>query len=195
MRTAFHNSHASRPRAGITTPTGHRSRPVVKYIERHISAFESASHTYAIVPAHNYTMHVLNLTDPNRIISTSSITEKDNDFLRLAGWADTFELDNRPYAAVRTYAGMTVLNLTDPQNTVPVGSILNGDGYWIPVDQSMDAIEARLPMIAHDNGFWLYGAGLRLNGVDNIAIFELDGRYYAAVSSYTNIQVLDLTDP
>lgn len=138
---------------------------------------------------------MLNLTDPNRIISTSNITENDNRFLRYAGWADTFEMDDRPYAAVRTYSGMKVLNLTDPQNTVLVGSIPHGDGYWIPVDQSMDAIEARLPMIVHDNSFWLYGAGLWLNGVDNIAIFELDGRYYAAVSSYTNIQVLNLTDP
>lgn len=164
------------------------------YHSRQIAAFESAGRTYAIAPAHDG-VHVLNLTDPARIVSTGHTTDNDNLFLQYAGLATAFESDDRPYAAISTYSGMKVLNLTDPQNIVLAGSIAGGDGYWLTVDQLTDAIDAGLPVIFHGGGFWLNGGGFRLNGADNIAAFESGGRSYAAVSTYTNIQVLDLTYP
>ena len=164
------------------------------YHSSQIATFESAGRTYAIAPSNDY-VRVLNLTDPNRIISTGYITDNDNLFLKYAGLTTTFESAGRSYAAVSTYSGMKVMDLTDPQNIVLAGSIAYGDGRWLNDDQGMDAIEAGFPVISHGNGFWLYGAGFWLNGADNIATFELDGRSYAAVSTYWNIQVLDLTDP
>ena len=37
LLTAFHNSCASRPRAGIKTPISHRDRPVIKYTAHHMN--------------------------------------------------------------------------------------------------------------------------------------------------------------
>ena len=136
-----------------------------------VDVFERSGRIYAAVAADlDNGVQVLDLTDPSNVTAAGHMT--DNSTLALGGATsiDVFEISGRTYAAVAADddSGVQILDLTDPSNI---------DG----VDQIYDS---------EDSNY-------ELEGANDIDVFEISGRTYAAVAAFWDrgVQVLDLTDP
>ena len=136
-----------------------------------ITTFESGNRTYVAVAAFGDDgVQMLDVTDPSDITAAGTITDDGTlTALLSANGITTFKSGTDTYAAVTSYfdGGVQMLNVTDPYNITAAGNIT-------------------------DNGTLT-----ALLGGDGIAIFESDGRTYAAVTSYfdNGVQILDVTDP
>ena len=151
------------------------------YAAKGIAVYHADGRTYAVVAAvvasgYDDGVQLLDITDPDNIVPKGSIIDDDRLALDGANSITTYHADGRTYAAVASEYddGVQLLDITDPDNIVPKGSITVPKGSITIFD---DAFEPE--------------------GVRDIAIYEDDGRTYAAVPALSGngIRLLDITDP
>ncbi len=152
-----------------------------------VAAFESDGATYLAVAAYkDGGVQILNITDPTDPVPVGQIDDADGS-LELDGAVRIalFESDGTAYLAVSAARddGVQILDITDPTDPVPVGQIED--------DSPRPNGNHPLYQIDDDDGT------MELDGAHSMAIFELDGITYLAVSArYDNgIQILNITDP
>ena len=134
-----------------------------------IATFESGSSRYAAVTGNSDDgVQILDITDPDDIAATDSITDTINLELNGARGIAVYENGASRYAIIAAFSdhGVQILNITDPADITAAGSISND-------------------------------ADLEIEGAWSVAVFESGARYYAAVTGYTDdgVQILDITDP
>ena len=191
-----------------------------------ITIFNSSGHTYAAVASRgNHGVQILDVTNPSKIIHTDSIMNSTGVNLDGAWGITTFKSGEHTYAIVGSGHGdgVQILNVTNPYNIAAAGSIadntttLNLDGaghlaifesggntYAVVTAFSDDAVQ----ILDVTNPPTITAAGnitnnptnnptLKLDGANDVAIFESGGDTYAAVAAYSDhaVQILNITDP
>ena len=186
-----------------------------------IAIFKNGTRTYAAVAANSDDgVQILNLTDPSQI---TALGHKGNDdTVKLDGPRDIaiFENGGRTYAAVAAQGdgAVQILDVTDPADPTPAGSIADGTGFALDAPEGIatfgngthtyaavaayigDAVQilnltdpSQITALGHKDN----DSTVKLDGPRDIAIFENDGRTYAAVAVQLGdaVQILDVTDP
>ena len=153
-------------------------------------------------------------------IAAGSITDAATLELGGATGITTFESGGGTYAAVAAYddRGVQILDVTDPSAITAAGSITDttalvlygaagiaifnsGGGTYAAVASSVDdgvqILDVTDPSAVTAAGGITDTATLKLDGAEDIAIFNSGGSTYAAVTAYDDdgIQILDVTDP
>ncbi|MGY5142400.1 MAG: FG-GAP-like repeat-containing protein [Nitrosopumilus sp.] len=138
-----------------------------------ISIVNIGSSTYALVADYGADrLLMIDVSDPNNISQTDSITDSDSGTLKLDGTqaVDTFVVGASTYAIVSGYAdnGISVLNISNPNSISEVSSLSDGVGEFA-----------------------------YLSTVSDIATFSINGTSYAALASYSEdaITIVNLSDP
>ena len=186
-----------------------------------ITTFESGGHTYAAVAAFGDDgVQILNVTNPSSITAAGSIGKSGSVKLDGAFGITTFESGGRTYAAVTAAIddGVQILDVTNPSSITAASSITNSDSLELdgvfgiatfesgghtyaavaaPMDDGVQILNVTDPSSITAEGSIADGGSLELDGARGIAIFESDGRTYAAVTVYgdDSVQILDVTDP
>ena len=187
---------------------------------RRIAVFESEGRTYAAVGAFfDDGVQILDMTDPHNVTAAGSIADDDSLHLDSIEGIAVFESDDRTYAAItsRLDGGVQILDMTDPHNVTAAGSIAEGSGLNLHRTYEVAAFESEGRTYAavvalFDNGVHILDmtdphnvtaagsitdADIHLRDDSGIAVFESDGRTYAAITSKPDggVQIFDLTDP
>ena len=188
---------------------------------RDIAIYKSGINTYAAVASYTDDgVQILDITDPTNIIAKDSITDEGTLALRGAQGIAIFESDGKIYAAVVSYRdnGLQILDITDPDDIIEKDSITDegtlelngakgiaiyesGNKRYAAVasytDDGVQILDITDPtnIIAKDS--ITDDVTLELDIAYDIAIFESDGKIYAAVTSSLDhgLQILDITDP
>ena len=136
-----------------------------------VDIFERDGRTYAAVASNtDDAVQIVNVTDPARPAPLGSVTNSAPG-TELDGpfSVAVFERDGRTYAAVASASddAVQIVDITDPSQPAPLGSVTNS------------------------------ALGTELDGPFSVAVFERDGRTYAAVASYFDdaVQIVNMTDP
>ena len=188
---------------------------------RDIAIYKSGINTYAAVASYTDDgVQILDITDPTNIIAKDSITDEGTLELNGAQGIAIFESDGKIYAAVVSYRdnGLQILDITDPDDIIEKDSITDegtlelngakgiaiyesGNKRYAAVasytDDGVQILDITDPtnIIAKDS--ITDDVTLELDIAYDIAIFESDGKIYAAVTSSLDhgLQILDITDP
>ena len=187
----------------------------------HIAIFKNGPHTYAtIAMLADYSIQILNLTDPLDPRSVSEVVNSIDLQLGFPNGVAIFENGSRTYGAVTLEGddGVQILNLTDPANPRALGVIFDNDTYTLDKPYAAAIFQNSSHTFAAVTGEKKNGvqildltdpsnpravasindtADRRLLGARGIAVFENGTGTYAAVSGHDNdgVQILDLTDP
>lgn len=141
-----------------------------------VLTFDESGRTYAAVAARlDDGIQMLDVTDPANINPVGKIDDFYGDgTLELSGARnmDIMEVDGRTYLVIasRDDDGVQILDVTDPANMKPAGRIDGG--------------HAGDPTLVLDEPY-------------GVAVFDLDGYRYAAVTGYLDhgVQIINVTDP
>ena len=187
----------------------------------HIAIFKNGPHTYAtIAMLADYSIQILNLTDPLDPRSVSEVVNSIDLQLGFPNGVAIFENGSRTYGAVTLEGddGVQILNLTDPANPRALGVIFDNDTYTLDKPYAAAIFQNSSHTFAAVTGEKKNGvqildltdpsnpravasindtADRSLLGARGIAVFENGTGTYAAVSGHDNdgVQILDLTDP
>ena len=181
-----------------------------------VTIFVSDERTYAVTASFEG-IQMLDLTNPYNIISAGGIGADTSPLLGGARDVAIFEMDGRTYAGVVSFNdSVCIIDLTDPYNITLASSLIHHTGaghrgaFGIAVFESDEHTYAAVTSLGDNevqildltNPYGIIPAdsisddpGLLLSGAFGIAVFELDGHTYAAVTSLDGVQILDLTDP
>ena len=194
---------------------------------RGMATFESGTDTYAIVAAYTDDgVQILNITSPTNILPAGNITD-DTTNLKLKRATDiaVFKSRTDTYAAVTAEIddGVQILNITNPDSITAAGSIaddgtntdsieLNGargiatfksGGHTYAAvaanaDNGVQILNITNPYIITTAGSITNNSTLNLDAPTGITIFDSTGGTYAAITSETTtntIQILNITNP
>ena len=207
------------------TPTGYITDNSTLTLERPfgIATFGIGGSTYAVVASSAFDeaekgVQILNLTDPSRITATGSLSDTGELGLDHPRNVAVFKTGGRTYAAVAAVEAVQILDITDPANPTPTDKISDSDSlelggaYDIAIFRNGTRTYAAVAANT-DNGVQILNltdpsritalghkdndSTVKLDGPQNIAVFENGGRTYAAVAAQLGdaVQVLDVTDP
>ena len=194
---------------------------------RGMATFESGTDTYAIVAAYTDDgVQILNITSPTNILPAGNITDNSTDLkLKRATDIAVFKSGTDTYAAVtaETDDGVQILNITNPASIAAADSIaddgtnadsieLNGargiatfksGGHTYAAvaanaDNGVQILNITNPYIITTAGSITNNSTLNLDAPTGITIFDSTGGTYAAITSETTtntIQILNITNP
>ena len=138
-----------------------------------VETFTISGIVYAIVASDaGDGVQIINLSNPSDITATDAATDGVNGFTELDGATNVaiFTITDKTYAIVASYVddGVQIINVTDTSNIVATD--------------------------AETHGFNGFDA---LDGANDVAIFTVDDKPYAIVTSYdlSGVQIINMTDP
>ena len=144
-----------------------------------VAAFDAGHRTYAAVAANDGScVLIIDVTDPTEPVPVSAVFDDAGGFEALSGAAAVKILNSegRTYAVVAGSLddGVQIIDVTDPSVPAPVSAAFDGSG-----------------------GIAVFGSFDALQGPVGVALFEVGGRDYAAVTAVWDdgVQIIDLTDP
>ena len=186
-----------------------------------IDIFEVSGTVYAAVAGEDDNgVQTLNLLSPSSPSAAGNIG--DGDDLELAGATGmaTFEVSGTVYAAVTGHSdhGVQILDITNPSSPRAAGIIgdnsalllagargiatfeVSGTTYAAVAgedDHGVQILDLSSPSSPSAAGSIGDGGSLRLQGANGIAIFEVSGTTYAAVTANIDhgVQILDISNP
>ena len=133
-----------------------------------VTIIEISGRTYAVVISHDdNVVQIIDMTDP----ASPAPVALSGDILLIgpegtSGIA-TAEISGRTYAVITAERDSAqIIDMTDPAAPAPVAALSDGD-----------------------DGF------TELEGAYSVAITEISGRTYAAVTSFDGVQIINMTDP
>ena len=183
-----------------------------------IDTFGSEGRTYAaVISQGDEGIQILDITDPYEIVAADSITHTYRLMLAFVQDMDVFGSEGRTYAAVASsHDGIQILDITDPYNIIEADTIIDVGDLVLSRPTNIDTFKLKDRTYAAVAS--LYDYGIQILDVSNpyeiaatdsithtdyffrpstedIDVYELGGRTYAAVTTNSGIWTLDVTDP
>ena len=193
-------------------------------VPRSVAIVEISGSTYVLVAAHSDdAIQVIDITDPERPLPASSVSDGRNGFEALDGPLDIeiVEISGSTYAVVASWGedAVQVMDITDPTNPVPTAGIFDGQEGFDSLgraaeveitaafgrtyamvtahsDDAVQVIDVTDPASPLPVGS-ITGDDFALDGPRGMEVVQISGRTYAVVSSNLNdaVRIVDVTNP
>ena len=177
---------------------------------------------YLFVTSHGSGIHVVDVTNPESPVLAGSLMGGEGGIDLLGGIhdLDIFVSDGNPYALMTGDYGIHTIDMADPTSPVVVGTIngtVGGHGlttvyqsvvfgladgriYSLVADYRtgihiIDLTDPRLPVYTGSIPLRVEGGVEVIPGSPVAVVTSPDGRTWALVAGWEDIQVLDITDP
>ncbi len=187
-----------------------------------VAVFTIGGKTYAAVAASSDDgLQLVDISDPTNPTAAGNLGDTNSRLLDGASDVAVFTIGGKTYAAVASSAsddGLQLVDISDPTNPTAAGQLAatksrlldgvegldifttGGKTYAVVTarfDDALQIIDITDPDKPVAAGNLVDGGNLRLGSPFDVDVFTLDGKTYAAVTSFADdtLQIIDVTNP